>query len=75
MVVSFLQLHIREDARTSKANLGVLLVEFFELYGILFNFTRTAIRISDGGAYVPKEEVILDYDEKIIVFRQAQLFA
>ena len=55
MVVSFLQQHVREDARESKANLGVLLVEFFELYGVLFNYTRTAIRIIDDGAYLLKE--------------------
>ena len=57
MVVSFLQQHVREDARSTKANLGVLLVEFFELYGLHFNCTRTAIRITDDGAYLPKDEV------------------
>merc|ERR1719219_2863460 len=56
MVVSFLQQHVREDARSTKANPGVLLVEFFELYGVHFNYTRTAIRITDDGAYMPKEE-------------------
>ena len=56
MVVSFLQQHVREDAREAKANLGVLLVEFFELYGVLFNYTRTAIRIIDDGAYMQKEQ-------------------
>lgn len=58
MVVSFLQQHAREDARTTKANLGVLLVEFFELYGVHFNYTQTAIRITDDGAYLRKDEVI-----------------
>lgn len=57
MVVSFLQQHVREDARSTKANLGVLLVEFFELYGVDFNYTRTAIRITDDGAYLPKDVV------------------
>ena len=57
MVVSFLQQHIREDARSNKANLGVLLVEFFELYGLQFNYTSTAIRITDDGAYLRKEQV------------------
>ena len=55
MVVSFLQNHIRDDAREAKANLGVLLVEFFELYGVLFNYTRTAIRIVDEAGYLHKE--------------------
>ena len=58
MVVSFLQLHPRgEKAGSEKANLGVLLVEFFELYGRHFNYSNTAIIISDGGAYVSKDEV------------------
>ena len=30
-------------------------MEFFELYGVLFNYTRTAIRIIDDGAYLLKE--------------------
>ena len=58
MVVSFLQNHLREDAREAKANLGVLLVEFFELYGVLFNYTRTAIRIIDDGGYMLKEDAM-----------------
>ena len=61
MVVSFLQKHTREDARSGKSNLGVLLVEFFELYGIHFNFSRTAIRITDDGAYISKEHVSIEH--------------
>ena len=58
MVVSFLQLHPRgEKAGSEKANLGVLLIEFFELYGRHFNYCNTAIKIIDGGAYVSKDEV------------------
>ena len=65
MVVSFLQQHVREDARSTKANLGVLLVEFFELYGVHFNYTRTAIRITDDGAYLQKEEVSYLDEKKV----------
>ncbi|RXM34617.1 Non-canonical poly(A) RNA polymerase PAPD5 [Acipenser ruthenus] len=57
MVVSFLQLHYREDASSPNANIGVLLIEFFELYGRHFNYLKTGIRIKDGGSYVAKEEV------------------
>ncbi|KAK2913914.1 hypothetical protein Q8A67_002313 [Cirrhinus molitorella] len=57
MVVSFLQLHYREDACGSNPNLGVLLIEFFELYGRHFNYLKTGIRIKDGGSYVAKDEV------------------
>uniref|UniRef100_A0A3P9PVT5 Terminal nucleotidyltransferase 4A n=1 Tax=Poecilia reticulata TaxID=8081 RepID=A0A3P9PVT5_POERE len=58
MVISFLQLHPRIDARDPNQNLGVLLIEFFELYGRHFNYLKTGIRISNGGAYVTKEEVM-----------------
>ncbi|GCB68436.1 terminal nucleotidyltransferase 4B [Scyliorhinus torazame] len=57
MAVSFLQLHPREDVCSSDANLGVLLIEFFELYGRHFNYLKTGIRISDGGSYVAKDEL------------------
>lgn len=54
MTISFLQLHPREDAHSDKANLGVLLLEFFELYGHNFNYLKVGLRIRDGGSYVPK---------------------
>jgi len=58
MVISFLQLHPREEAATScKANLGVLLLEFFELYGQHFNYLKVGIRIKNGGQYVPKSVI------------------
>jgi len=58
MVVSFLQQHVREDAKNhqKKPNLGVLLVEFFELYGLQFNYTSAAIRITNDGAYLRKDQ-------------------
>ena len=57
MAVSFLQLHPRNDVSTLKTNLGVLLLEFFDLYGRTFNYSQSAIRLRDGGAYVPRDEV------------------
>ncbi|XP_036399493.1 terminal nucleotidyltransferase 4B [Megalops cyprinoides] len=57
MAVSFLQLHYREDASSPNTNIGVLLIEFFELYGRHFNYLKTGIRIKDGGCYVAKDEV------------------
>ncbi|KAM4630040.1 terminal nucleotidyltransferase 4A [Polymixia lowei] len=58
MVISFLQLHPRIDARNPNMNLGVLLIEFFELYGRHFNYLKTGIRIKNGGAYMAKEEIM-----------------
>ncbi|KAM7406445.1 hypothetical protein PAMP_000820 [Pampus punctatissimus] len=57
MAVSFLQLHCREDVCSPNINIGVLLIEFFELYGRHFNYLKTGIRIKDGGCYVAKDEV------------------
>merc|ERR1712071_372313 len=57
MTISFLQLHPRADATQPMANLGVLLIEFLELYGRHFNYLKTALRIRNGGSYVPKEEI------------------
>nr|XP_056718197.1 terminal nucleotidyltransferase 4A [Euleptes europaea] len=58
MAISFLQLHPRIDARRSDENLGMLLIEFFELYGRNFNYLKTGIRIKNGGAYIAKEEIL-----------------
>lgn len=58
LTVSFLQLHPTLNSKSNHSNnLGVLLIEFFELYGRNFNYLKTGIRIKDGGSYVPKEEI------------------
>lgn len=40
------------QASNSNANLGVLLVEFFETYGRHFNYAKSAIRVNDEGSLV-----------------------
>ncbi|XP_041759343.2 terminal nucleotidyltransferase 4A isoform X1 [Coregonus clupeaformis] len=57
MVISFLQLHPRIDASSPNINLGILLIEFFELYGRHFNYLKTGIRVKNGGAYMVKEDM------------------
>ncbi|XP_023133349.2 terminal nucleotidyltransferase 4A-like [Amphiprion ocellaris] len=57
MAISFLQLHPRIDTRRSNINLGILLIEFFELYGRDFNYMKMGIRVKNGGAYLSKEEM------------------
>ena len=49
LVVNFLQQHSRENAKKDGENLGVLLLEFFELYGRQFNYETCGIRIRDEG--------------------------
>ncbi|XP_017347509.2 terminal nucleotidyltransferase 4A [Ictalurus punctatus] len=58
MAISFLQLHPRIDCRATNINLGILLIEFFELYGRHFNYLKTGIRVKNGGAYLAKEEMM-----------------
>ncbi|ROL42074.1 Non-canonical poly(A) RNA polymerase PAPD7 [Anabarilius grahami] len=64
MAISFLQLHPRIDCRASNINLGILLIEFFELYGRHFNYLKTGIRVKDGGAYLAKEEIMKVMENK-----------
>ncbi|XP_065168487.1 terminal nucleotidyltransferase 4B-like [Atheta coriaria] len=59
MCISFLQLHPRREENAG-SNLGVLLIEFLELYGRKFNYLQTGIRIRDGGRYINKEEMQKD---------------
>jgi non-canonical poly(A) RNA polymerase PAPD5/7 len=57
MIVSFLQ-HRERDAvnyqRPSVYNLGSLLFEFLELYGLEFNYYTTGISVRYDGFYFPK---------------------
>ena len=58
MIVSFLQHREREEYQASGQesilNLGSLLLEFFELYGIDFNYVTTGISIRNDGSYFSK---------------------
>lgn len=53
LIVSFLQMHplIQAKAIRAEENYGVLLVEFFELYGRLFNYELVGISLRNGGNY------------------------
>ncbi|XP_040160640.1 non-canonical poly(A) RNA polymerase protein Trf4-1 [Anopheles arabiensis] len=54
MCISFLQQHHQKPNACS--NLGVLLIEFFELYGRKFNYMKIGISVKSG-RYIPKEEL------------------
>lgn len=56
MVISFLQRHPKVAAGHIRAeeNLGAMLIEILELYGIRFNFDRVGIAIENGGSYFDK---------------------
>ena len=56
LAVSFLQMHpkIKGGEIDPSKNLGVLVMEFFELYGCYFNYHEVGISIRNGGSYFSK---------------------
>mmetsp|Transcript_30036 Transcript_30036/g.36633 ORF Transcript_30036/g.36633 Transcript_30036/m.36633 type:complete len:648 (-) Transcript_30036:48-1991(-) len=60
LIVSFLQHRGREEyntrGRTLGMNLGGMLLEFFELYGLDFNYVTTGISVREDGCYFSKGE-------------------
>lgn len=58
LAVSFLQMHpkIRRGEIEPEKNLGVLVMEFFELYGCYFNYEEIGISIRNGGSYFSKRQ-------------------
>ena len=45
---------IRRGEIDPSKNLGVLVLEFFELYGCYFNYTETGVSLRSGGMYFSK---------------------
>jgi len=70
LAVSFLQMHpkIRRGEMDPEKNLGVLVVEFFELYGNRFNYDNVGISLREGGTYFNKRERgwNVDYKKNIL---------
>ncbi|KIP08737.1 hypothetical protein PHLGIDRAFT_68903 [Phlebiopsis gigantea 11061_1 CR5-6] len=58
LAISFLQMHpkIRRGEIDPSKNLGVLVMEFFELYGFYFNYNEVGISVRDGGSYYNKSQ-------------------
>jgi len=58
LAVSFLQMHpkIRKGEIEAEKNLGVLVMEFFELYGCYFNYEEVGISVRNGGSYFSKRQ-------------------
>ena len=58
LCVSFFQMHPLIQARLIKPeeNLGVLLIEFFELFGKCLSYDRVGISVLGRGSYFEKEE-------------------
>lgn len=58
LAVSFLQMHpkVRNGEIDPEENLGVLVMEFFELYGCLFNYDEVGISLREGGTYFNKRQ-------------------
>ncbi|KAG2154089.1 hypothetical protein DEU56DRAFT_437181 [Suillus clintonianus] len=58
LAVSFLQMHpkIQRGEIDAEKNLGVLVMEFFELYGCYFNYAEVGISVRNGGSYFSKRQ-------------------
>ncbi|CAG8485836.1 13662_t:CDS:2 [Ambispora gerdemannii] len=61
LVISFLQHHklSRTNRINARQNLGVLLIDFFELYGNKFNYQDLAICVKSDGDYLHKAETLI----------------
>ncbi|KIJ52550.1 hypothetical protein M422DRAFT_776178 [Sphaerobolus stellatus SS14] len=68
LVVSFLQQHprIKDCEIDPSLNLGVLVMEFFELYGRGFSFETVAISILNGGQYFLKPGLSAEIPMQIV---------
>lgn len=69
LAVSFLQMHpkIRRGEIDPSRNLGVLVMEFFEFYGIYFNYQEVGISLRDGGTYFSKtRRGWMDYKQSLL---------
>ncbi|KAJ1870568.1 hypothetical protein LPJ55_004565 [Coemansia sp. RSA 990] len=58
LAVSLLQMHprIKSGGLDPSRNLGVLLIEFFELYGKRFNYDNVCVSVLDNGCYLDKRQ-------------------
>ncbi|KAI0306661.1 hypothetical protein B0F90DRAFT_1808312 [Multifurca ochricompacta] len=69
LAASFLQMHpkIRRGEINPAQNLGVLVMEFFELYGCYFNYHEVGISLRDGGTYFNKaQRGWVDYRQSLL---------
>lgn len=68
MIVNFFQQHPRVNViQNGSSNLGVLLLEFLELYGFTFDYQTYGIRVRDGEGYVRKSSMrcLSDHDRTL----------
>ncbi|KAI9505910.1 hypothetical protein GGI25_001468 [Coemansia spiralis] len=58
LVVSLLQTHprVRSGGLDIAKNLGILLIEFFELYGKRFNYDNVCVSVLESGRYLDKRK-------------------
>jgi len=68
LLLSFYQLHplLQNDNLAVAENLGVLLLDFFQYYGIDFPFSRTSITV-DGKSYFAQSESPVHIDDPISI--------
>ncbi|CEP18526.1 hypothetical protein [Parasitella parasitica] len=59
LVVSFLQMHpkVASGSIDPMQNIGVLLLDFFQLYGLNFNLNETGLDVNGKGSYYDKSHI------------------
>ncbi|KAJ2701868.1 hypothetical protein FB645_004499 [Coemansia sp. IMI 203386] len=70
LATSLFQMHprIMSGGLEISKNLGVLLVEFFELYGKRFNYDRVCISVREKGQYLDKRSVgFINYQQPFLL--------
>ncbi|KAI8334122.1 hypothetical protein BD560DRAFT_414700 [Blakeslea trispora] len=74
MVVSFLQMHpkVASGAIDPMKNVGVLLLDFFQFYGLNFNMEETGIDIRGNGSYYDKSHVVSRTGSSVFSIRDPQ---
>ncbi|KAI9336271.1 hypothetical protein BD770DRAFT_401809 [Pilaira anomala] len=74
LVVSFLQMHpkVASGQIDPMQNLGVLILDFFQLYGINFNMDVVGVCVNDNGSYYDKSHVMSRDGRPVFSIRDPQ---
>lgn len=66
LILSFLQNHTKSKGKlkeaTEKENLATILIDFFQYYGILFDYSKYVVSVLNNGAYLLKEDKNWKYE-------------
>ncbi|KAI9478837.1 MAG: hypothetical protein EXX96DRAFT_525666 [Benjaminiella poitrasii] len=74
LVVSFIQMHpkLATKAIDPMQNLGTLLLDFFQLYGIMFNVDEVGIDVNGNGSYYDKSGIVCRNGKTVFSIRDPE---